>query len=67
MAIAVDAQGNTLWVGTLTGTETMQPGCNTELVTANFAAYAPGANPFTDTPFFTMDLPDHYGYRMPTP
>ena len=67
VAIAVDALGNTLWVGTLTGTETMQPGCNTELVTAKFAAYLPDANPFTDVPFFTMDLPDHYGYRMPTP
>lgn len=67
VAIAVDALGNTLWIGTLAGTETMQPGCGTELVTAKFAAYAPDANPFTDAPFFTMDLPDHYGYRMPTP
>jgi hypothetical protein len=67
VAIAVDGSGNTLWVGTLIGTETMQPGCGTELVTAKFAAYAPDANPFTDTPFFAMDLPDHYGMRMPTP
>lgn len=67
VAIAVDALGNTLWVGKLTGTETMQPGCNKELVTAKFAAYAPDADPFNDLPFFTMDLPDHYGYRMPTP
>ena len=67
VAIAVDALGTTLWVGTLSGTETMQPGCGTELVTAKFAAYAPDANPFTDVPFFTMDLPDHYGKRMPTP
>jgi hypothetical protein len=67
VAIAVDALGTTLWVGKLSGTETMQPGCGTELVTAKFAAYAPDANPFTGTPFFTMDLPDHYGIRMPTP
>ena len=67
VAIAVDALGNTLWVGKLEGTETMQPGCDTELVTAKFSAYWPDANPFADTPFFTMDLPDHYGHRMPTP
>jgi hypothetical protein len=36
-------------------------------VTAKFSAYAPDANPFTAVPFFTMDLPDHYGIRMPTP
>jgi hypothetical protein len=66
VAIAVDAMGNTLWVGKLSGTETMLPGCGTELVTAKFAAYAPDANPFTDLPFFTMDLPDHYGQRIPT-
>jgi len=67
VAIAVDALGSTLWVGKLVGTETMQPGCNTELVTAKFSAYAPDANPFTDVPFFQMDLPDHYGIRMPAP
>jgi hypothetical protein len=67
VAISVDALGNTLWVGKLEGTETMQPGCNQELVTAKFSAYAPDANPFTAVPFFTMDLPDHYGIRMPTP
>ena len=67
IAIAVDALGNTLWVGKLEGTETMQPGCNKELVTAKFSAYAPDADPFVDAPFFKMDLPDHYGNRMPTP
>jgi hypothetical protein len=67
VAIAVDALGNTLWVGKLSGTETMLSGCGTELVTAKFAAYATDANPFTDASFFTMDLPDHYGQRIPTP
>ena len=67
IAIAVDAQGNTLWVGKLEGTETLQPGCNKELVTAKFSAYAPDADPFVDTAFFTQDLPDHYGNRMPIP
>jgi hypothetical protein len=67
VAISVDALGNTLWVGKLEGTETMQPGCNQELVTAKFSAYLPDANPFVDAPFFTMDLPNHYGIRMPTP
>jgi hypothetical protein len=67
VAIAVDALGNTLWVGKLAGTETMQPGCNQELVTARFSAYLPDANPFMDVPFFEMDLPDHYGTRIPTP
>lgn len=67
VAISVDAAGNTLWVGKLEGTETMQPGCKSELVTAKFSAYAPDADPFRDEPFFKMDLPDHYGYRMPTP
>jgi len=67
VAIAVDGLGNTLWVGKLYGTETMQPGCDVELVTAKFAAYAPDADPFTGVPFFAMDLPDHYGHRMPAP
>lgn len=67
VAIAVDALGNTLWIGKLVGTETMQPGCGTELVTAKFSAYLPDANPFTGAPFFAMDLPDHPGMRMPAP
>jgi hypothetical protein len=67
VAIAIDGKGKTLWVGKLAGTETMQPGCDQELVTATFTAYLPDANPFADEPIVTLQLPDHYGFRMPTP
>jgi hypothetical protein len=64
LAVAVDAQGNSLWLGKLAGTETLGPDCNVELITATFYAYAPNANPYTDLPFATLPQPDHYGYRM---
>jgi hypothetical protein len=67
VGIAVDALGNTLWIGKLAGTETMQPGCGVELVTATFSVYAPNANPFEDPALMVLPQADHYGYRMPPP
>ena len=67
IGIAVDAQGNTLWIGKLYGTETMQAGCDVELVTATFEVYAPNANPFGDEPLLVLPQAPHYGYRMPPP
>lgn len=67
LAIAVDAFGNSLWIGKLTGTESLQAGCDIELVTATFSVYAPNANPFEDAPLMVLPQPDHYGYRMASP
>lgn len=67
IGIAVDAQGNTLWLGKLYGTETMQAGCDVELVTATFGVYPPNANPFEDEPLLLLPQAPHYGYRMAPP
>jgi hypothetical protein len=67
VGIAVDALGNSLWIGKLSGTETMQVGCDVELVTATFSVYAPNANPFEDEPLLVLPQSPHYGYRMPAP
>lgn len=67
IGIAVDAQGTTLWIGKLSGTETMQIGCDVELVTATFSVYPPNANPFEDPPLLELPQAPHYGYRMAPP
>jgi hypothetical protein len=64
LAVAVDALGNSLWIGKLAGTETLGPDCNVEKITATFSAYAPNANPFTDVPFAVIPQADHFGYRI---
>jgi len=67
IGIAVDAQGTTLWIGKLAGTETMQVGCDVELVTATFSVYPPNANPFEDPAVLELPQAPHYGYRMAPP
>jgi hypothetical protein len=56
--------GIPVWLGKLSGTETLDPDCSVEKIAATFHAYEPWQDPYTDEPFLELPQPDHYGYRM---
>ena len=66
LAIATNADGETLWLGKLAGTQTLLEGCDVMLLEQNtLSIFAPDADPFGDEPLFDpIPFPDHYGYRM---
>ena len=64
LAVAVNALGQPLWLGKLSGTETLGPDCDVEKITATFYAFAPDADPFVDAPLYTFPQLDHFGYRI---
>ena len=56
--------GIPVWLGKLSGTETLGPDCSVEKITATFYAYEPWQDPYKDEPFAVLPQPDHDGYRM---
>jgi len=55
----------TLSISRLSGKATFSPDCNTEYLTDVFMeVFAPDANVETDIPLWTMEFPDHPGYRI---
>jgi len=64
LVVAVDAAGIPVWLGKLSGTETLGPDCGVEKITATFYAYEPWQDPYKDEPFAVLPQPDHFGYRM---
>jgi hypothetical protein len=67
MGMAVDTTNMPVWIGKVTGTIGLSEDCRTEAITASLAVYLPNVSPFDGAPYFTMPLPDHYGYRYELP
>jgi hypothetical protein len=63
MGFAVDGSNIPVYIAKVSGTITLSRDCGTEALTASMALYAPNVSPFNGTPFYTVDLPKHYGYR----
>jgi hypothetical protein len=66
LSIASDADGLPVYIGKLTGTETLSEDCNSMFLEETYLQiFAPNADPFEDDPLFEpIPFPDHYGYRM---
>lgn len=68
VSLAVDTDGNTLYVARLYGFRTIMDDCNTVLIgPLTLALYAPAQNPYAPDaePFYQMSMPDHFGFRLP--
>ena len=60
-----DEARTTLSISRLSGKSTFSPDCNTEYLTDVFMeVFAPDANVETDDPVWTMQFPDHPGFRI---
>jgi len=64
IGLAVDSGGNSLYIGKLQALDTLAPGCNSMWIEATFEFFNPDENPNEDDPFFAMQLPGHWGYRI---
>jgi hypothetical protein len=66
LGIAVDAAGQSHYVGKLTGTETLSEDCGTMFLQETYLQiYLPNMDPFSDNAIAgPIPFPDHYGYRM---
>ena len=65
IGFAYDANRITLGLAQLSGKSTMSTDCNTELISdVLLEVFTPDADVNTDEPLWTMEFPDHYGYRI---
>lgn len=65
-AIALDDDGNAVYISKLTGRETLSEDCNTMYLEDNYLQiFLPAADPFSDDPIIgPIFYPNHHAYRM---
>lgn len=65
VGFAYDANKITLGLARVSGKSTMSTDCNSELISdVLLEVFTPDADVNTDEPQWTMEFPDHYGYRI---
>jgi hypothetical protein len=65
IAMAVDADGQTVWIAKLDTIDTLSADCQTMWVENAFEIYMPWQNPFAEESYFPpVQLDGHAGYRM---
>lgn len=64
VGIVVDSKGNTLYTVKFSGTNTLDPGCDSMTVDGGLEFYLAGVNPLTGEPFLDLPTEPHKGYRI---
>jgi len=64
IAFGVDANGQTVYIGKISGRDTLSENCSRLNVSSTLEVFLPTQNPFQDAPLFAVPPVPHYGYRM---
>jgi hypothetical protein len=64
VGLAVDAEGETVWIGKLSGTDTISDSCSSIHIRNTLEVFVAGQDPFNDSTPYVIPLPEHDGYRM---
>lgn len=67
VGLAMDANQNVLAIIKMSGVTTFDDSCQKETIADVLDLFEPNRNPFTDSSYFSMELPVHDAYRMPIP
>lgn len=64
LGYAVDGNGGVQYYSKMSGTVTILDDCNKDYLELTMEFFLPNQNPFGDTAYYAVNLPNHYGYRM---
>lgn len=65
IAMAIDVDGQTIWVAKLSAVDTLAADCNSMWVESSLEIYLPWQNPIEEESFFDpITAPGHAGYRI---